>query len=75
MRYTGVERAAQVGLVALALVFAVVSFAVLFRGGDAGPGPLSTPTPSAASRAPDVTITHATCCTQTARALLRGETA
>src|SRR5712692_1579114 len=68
MRYTGAERAAQVGLVLFALVFALVSFTALFRGGEAGPG--ATPTPTAVSRAPDVTITQATCCTQTARLLL-----
>ena len=70
MRYTGAERAAQAGLVAFALVFALVTFGIIFRGGDGGPGANPTPTASAASRAPDVTITQATCCTQTARALL-----
>src|SRR2546430_4655102 len=70
MRYTGAERAAQGGLVAFALVFALVTFGILFRGADGGPGGNPTPTASAASRAPAVTITQATCCTQTARALL-----
>src|SRR5438874_13697334 len=70
MRYTGAERAAQAGLVAFALVFALVAFGVLFRGADGGSGANPTPTPSAASRAPDVTIAQPTCCTQTARALL-----
>src|SRR5205807_4990865 len=70
MRYTGAERAAQAGLVAFALVFALVAFGVLFRGGDGTPGANATPTATAAARAPAVTITHATRCTQTAPALL-----
>lgn len=71
MRYTGAERVAQGALVAVALVFAVVASAVLFRGGDAAlPGASPTPTSTAVSRAPEVDITQATCCTQTARALL-----
>ena len=70
MRYTSAERMAQGGLVAFALVFALVAFAILFRGGDAGPGANPTPSATAISRPPEVTITQATCCTQTARALL-----
>src|SRR5213592_4579667 len=70
MRYTSAERMAQGGLVAFALVFALVAFTVLFRGGDGGPGATASPSATAVSRAPDVTITQATCCTQTARLLL-----
>ena len=70
MRYTGAERAAQAGLVAFALVFALVAFGVLFRGADGGTGANPSPSASASSRAPDVTIAQPTCCTQTARALL-----
>src|SRR5207248_755927 len=36
----------------------------------AGPGAGPSPSATAVSRAPDVTITQPTCCTQTARALL-----
>jgi hypothetical protein len=73
MRYTGAERAAQGGLVALALVFALVAFGVLFGGGAGAPGtPGASPAPTATavSRAPEVKIAQATCCTQTGRALL-----
>jgi hypothetical protein len=70
MRYTSAERVAQGSLVAFALVFAFVAVTVLFRGGEAGPGAIATPSATAVSRAPDVTITQATCCTQTARLLL-----
>src|SRR5438874_5333849 len=70
MRYTGAERAAQAGLVVFALVFALVAFGVLFRGADGGSGANPSPSASASSRAPDVTITQPTCCAQTARALL-----
>src|SRR5438270_3019952 len=70
MRYTGAERAGQAGLVAFALVFALVAFGVLFRGGEAAPGANPSPTGTGASRAPEVKITQATCCSQTARALL-----
>src|SRR5438046_8034852 len=70
MRYTSAERVAQGRRVGVALVFALVVFTVLFRGGDAGPGASPTPTATAISRPPDVTISQATCCTQTARALL-----
>jgi hypothetical protein len=71
MQYTGAERAAQGVLVAVALVFAVVASAVLFRGGEAAPpGAGPTPTATALSRAPEVKIAQVTCCTQTARLLL-----
>jgi hypothetical protein len=56
--------------VAFALVFALVAFGVLFRGGDGGTGANPTPSASGSSRAPDVTITQPTCCKQTARLFL-----
>jgi hypothetical protein len=71
MRYTSAERAAQGALVAAALVFAVIAVNVLFRGGpDVTGGASPTPSATAASRAPEVKITQATCCAQTARLLL-----
>jgi hypothetical protein len=70
MRYTGAERAAQAILVVGALVFALLAVQLVGRVATGGPGPGATPTATAASRAPDVTITQTTCCKQTARALL-----
>jgi hypothetical protein len=70
MRYTSAERVAQGILVATAFVFALVVVGFVFRGGPAGTGAGPTPTATAVSRAPEVKITQATCCAQTARALI-----
>ena len=69
MRYTQAERVGQIVLVAVALVFAVGVASFLLPGGGRGsaPGASATSSPSGSPGAPNVTITHATCCAQTAR--------
>lgn len=71
MRYTRAERVAQGILVTLALVVGVAAAGLLFRGeGTAGvANPSPTPGASASARTLDVTVTHPTCCAQTARGL------
>ena len=75
MHYTRAERIAQGSLVAVALVFAVAVGGFLLGRGGGGGADTSTPTPSASAKPPDVTFTHDTCCTQTARFLRAAWTA
>ncbi|HKC91879.1 MAG TPA: hypothetical protein VKE23_11190 [Candidatus Limnocylindria bacterium] len=69
MEFTRAERAGQAVVVAVALVFAVAVVGFLFRGGrsvdDVGASP--GPSAGATAKAPEVAVTHDTCCAQTAR--------
>ena len=67
--YTRAERAGQIIVVAIALVFALAVGGFALRlGGPTAAGPTPTPSATAAVR-PEVTFAHETCCAQTARFL------
>jgi hypothetical protein len=69
--YTRGERVAQMVMVAVALVFATAVGGFIFRGGGGsgidGVASSATPSASASTGSPTVTMTQDTCCTQTAR--------